>query len=90
MIAVEKREDTAMRRRLIIVLSCSTLVCAAAQILMKIGMARVSHIDSIALATNIPLLAGYALYAVFCLMMILSLRQGEPSVIYPIISLVYI
>jgi drug/metabolite transporter (DMT)-like permease len=50
----------------------------------------VSHLDPIALATNIPLLAGYALYAVFCLMMILSLRQGELSVIYPIISLAYI
>ena len=57
---------------------------------MKIGMTRFTHLDAVALATNLPLVAGYALYGIFCVMMILSLRQGELSVIYPIISLAYI
>lgn len=87
---VPRREAPASRRRLVLMMSFSTLICAAAQILMKIGMTRVIHLDPIALATNLPLVAGYALYGVFCVMMILSLRQGELSVIYPIISLAYI
>jgi drug/metabolite transporter (DMT)-like permease len=90
MIAVQERKATRTWRGLVVAVSCSTLVCAAAQILMKIGMARVNHMDPIALATNLPLVSGYALYGVFCLMMIWALRQGELSVIYPIISLAYI
>jgi drug/metabolite transporter (DMT)-like permease len=85
-----KQQDPRAARRLMILVSCSTVICAAAQILMKIGMTHVSHLDPIALATNVPLVAGYGLYAVFCLMMILALRHGELSVIYPIISLAYI
>lgn len=91
MIEVKEPEQLAANQhRLVIMVSCCTLVCAAAQILMKIGMSRVTHLDLIALATNLPLVAGYALYGVFCLMMILALREGELSLIYPIISLAYI
>ena len=87
---IPRQEDPAARRRLVVMVSCCTVVCAAAQILMKIGMTRFTSLDPAALASNLPLIAGYALYAVFCLMMILALRQGELSVIYPIISLAYI
>jgi len=89
-IAVQERQEAATRRRTVIMVSCCTLVCAAAQILMKIGTSRITHLDPVALATNVPLMAGYALYGVFCLMMILALRHGELSLIYPIISLAYI
>ena len=68
--------------------SC-TLVSAAAQILMKIGMTRFT-LDLTAVLTNFPLIAGYALYGVFTLMMILALRDGELSLVYPIISLAYV
>ena len=57
---------------------------------MKMGMTNVTKLDPIALVTNIPLVAGYALYGVFCLMMIMALRKGELSLIYPIISLAYV
>lgn len=77
-------------RRFVWMVAASTVICAAAQIIMKMGMTRVTSLDPIALATNLPLVAGYALYAVFCVMMILALREGELSVIYPIISLAYI
>ena len=66
----------APRRRSVLLISFCTLISAAAQILMKVGMSHVTKLDSIALATNVPLVAGYALYGVFCLMMILALRQG--------------
>jgi len=80
---------TKARRSVVLISSC-TLISAAAQILMKIGMNHVSTLDPIALATNLPLVAGYALYGVFCLMMILALREGELSLLYPIISLAYV
>lgn len=89
-VAVEERQETTTRRGLVLMVSCCTVVCAAAQILMKIGTSRITHLDPIALLTNVPLVAGYALYGVFCLMMILALRDGELSLIYPIISLAYI
>jgi len=80
---------TKARRSVVLISSC-TLISAAAQILMKIGMNHVTKLDPIALATNLPLVAGYALYGVFCLMMILALREGELSLLYPIISLAYV
>jgi drug/metabolite transporter (DMT)-like permease len=80
----------ATHRSAILLISSCTLISAAAQILMKIGMTHVTRLDPIALATNVPLVAGYALYGVFCLMMILALREGELSLIYPIISLAYV
>jgi hypothetical protein len=33
---------------------------------MKTGMTRVTRLDPIALATNVPLVTGYALYGIFC------------------------
>ena len=77
------------RRRSVIMVSSCTLISAAAQILMKIGMTHFTP-NAMAIVTNVPLIAGYALYGVFCLMMILALRQGELSLIYPIISLAYV
>ena len=69
--------------------SSCTLVSAGAQILMKIGMSHFS-LDPAALLTNVPLIAGYALYGLFTLMMILALKEGELSLVYPIISLSYV
>jgi len=40
--------------------------------------------------TNLPLIAGYALYGLFTLLMVLALREGELSLMYPIISLSYV
>ena len=83
-------DASAAQRKSVILISACTLVSATAQMLMKVGMTHVSGLDPIALATNLPLVAGYALYGVFCLMMILALRQGDLSVLYPIISLSYV
>lgn len=78
------------QRRSVILISVCTIISAAAQILMKTGVSHISQLNPLALATNLPLVAGYALYGIFCMMMILALRQGELSLIYPIISLAYV
>jgi len=40
--------------------------------------------------TSIPLMGGLALYGVGAAMMVLALRHGELSVLYPVISLSYV
>jgi drug/metabolite transporter (DMT)-like permease len=62
---------------------------AAAQILFKMASANFS-LNVVALATNVPLIAGLLLYGGFTLLMVLALRQGELSMLYPIISLTYV
>ena len=42
------------------------------------------------LLTNVPLIAGYALYGINTLLMVLALRDGELSMLYPIIALTYV
>jgi drug/metabolite transporter (DMT)-like permease len=69
--------------------SSCTLLGAAAQILMKVGMAHF-QLNLWAMMTNLPLIAGYALYGVFTLVLVLALREGELSMLYPIIALTYV
>ena len=62
---------------------------AAAQLLMKVGM---THFQATlpALLTNYPLIAGYVLYGINTLMLVLALKDGELSMLYPIIALTYV
>lgn len=56
---------------------------------MKVGMV---HFDTnlAALVTNVPLLVGYTLYGINTLLLVLALREGELSTLYPIIALTYV
>ena len=76
---------------------CCTLLGAAAQILMKIGAHNLPAggpsaiaADPLVLLTNFALLGGLSLYGLFTLLLIFALRDGELSVIYPIIALNYV
>lgn len=73
---------------MLLVFSC-TVLGAAAQILMKVGMTRFAP-NLAAISTNFPLVAGYALYGINTLMLVLALREGELSMLYPIIALTYV
>lgn len=42
------------------------------------------------LLKNLPLLGGYSLYGLSTVLLVLSLRRGQLSVLYPIISLTYV
>ncbi len=81
--------SSAARGRMVLMMAGATLLSASAQILMKIGMQHFS-LDLVAILTNLPLLAGYVLYGLFTLLMVLALREGELSLMYPIISLSYV
>ena len=40
--------------------------------------------------TNVPLIVGYSIYGVNTLLMVLALKDGEMSMLYPIIALTYV
>ncbi len=40
--------------------------------------------------TNVPLVAGYSLYGISTVLLVLALRDGELSILYPVISLTYV
>jgi drug/metabolite transporter (DMT)-like permease len=61
----------------------------AAQLLMKAGMEKF-QLEPVALITNYALIAGYALYGINTVMLVMALREGELSVLYPIIALTYV
>lgn len=68
-----------------------TLLSAAAQYLIKTGANRIgAHPHLMELITNVPLLSGLVLYGLGAVMMVLALRHGELSVLYPMISLSYV
>ena len=68
-----------------------TVFSAAAQVLLKFGTIQLKQDPSLAgLLTNFPLLGGMALYGIGAALMVLALRHGELSVLYPLISLSYV
>ena len=44
----------------------------------------------VAMLTNPPLFAGYCLYGINTILMVLALRDGELSLVYPVIALTYV
>lgn len=84
-----KQPDAASRRKSIMLVFACTILGTLAQLFMKTGMEHF-RAEPVALITNLPLLAGYALYGINTVMLVLALREGELSVLYPIIALTYV
>ncbi len=95
--SLTEESDARRRRALLLVFFC-TLIGAVSQILIKTGatvLARqVAHPGLISAATgmftNPWLFSGYALYGVSAVLMVLALRDGELSLLYPVIALTYV
>jgi uncharacterized membrane protein len=73
----------------LLVFGC-TILGAAAQILMKTGANALTQPSLIQMITNVPLMVGYTLYGMSTMLLILALREGHLSLLYPIISLTYV
>src|SRR5262249_2844512 len=69
---------------------CCSVFGAAAQMLIKTGASRLAGASALAMLTNLPLVAGYGLYGIGTILLILALRDGELSVLYPVISLTFV
>ncbi|HYA16959.1 MAG TPA: hypothetical protein VEF06_05805 [Bryobacteraceae bacterium] len=88
------------RKSIYLVLGC-TLFAAAAQVLMKFGAGHPLPIPDfstparavafvVAIFSNAPLFFGYCMSAGTALLLILALRDGELSTLYPIIAMSYV
>ena len=85
----------AQKRRSALLVGCGTLLGAAAQILIKSGAGALGPHASIlqtavGMITIPALFFGYALYGVYTVVLILALRHGELSVLYPVIALTFV
>ena len=79
------------KRRSLILVIAFTVLAATAQVLFKFGTVRLNQHPSImGLLTNFPLVGGLALYGIGSAMMVIALRHGELSLLYPLISLSYV
>ena len=78
------------RRQPVGLVFCCTILGAAAQILMKTGANHMAEPGLLAMATNLPLMAGYCLYGISTLLLVLALKDGELSLLYPVIALTYV
>jgi hypothetical protein len=61
-----------------------TLIGAAAQILLKMGANQLAGSNPIKMLMNPWLFCGYALYGISTILLILALRKGQLSVLYPV------
>lgn len=82
------------RRKAILIVAACTLISTAAQVLIKMGATHLAHagfVETLLGIFTIPaLFAGYSLYGVFTILMVYALREGELSILYPIIALGYV
>jgi len=86
--------DARKKRKAVLIIAACTLISTAAQVLIKIGADQMGHtgfLQTLLGIFTIPaLFCGYSLYALFTIMMVYALRDGELSILYPIIALGYV
>ena len=73
----------------ILLILFTTLLTSSAQILYKLGIPSLTF-DIKGIITNYYLIGGLILYGIGAILMIISFRGGEVSVLYPIIATSYI
>lgn len=79
----------ATRRNAALIVAACTILNAIAQLLFKLAVRNLVFTPA-GLITNIPLVGGLACYGLFMIAMVLALREGELSMMYPIIALSYV
>jgi len=66
-----------------------TALTSSAQLLYKMGADRLSF-DLLMLLSNWPLLLGMVIYGMGAVLLIIALKHGEVTILYPIIATSYI
>jgi multidrug transporter EmrE-like cation transporter len=87
--------DPAHQRRSFLLVVCCTIIGAAAQILIKKGAGQLGANPTmvetaLAMILNPSLLAGFSMYGVSMVLLVLALRHGELSLLYPVFALTYV
>jgi multidrug transporter EmrE-like cation transporter len=83
-----------LRRHPVAMVFLCTIFGAAAQVLIKSGANTLRYPTFqqtlLAAITNVPLVAGYGLYGISTMLLILALKRGQLSILYPVIALTYV
>jgi len=87
--------DPAHQRRSFLLVVCCTLIGAVAQILIKRGADALGENPTIvhtalAMVLNPALLTGFSMYGVSMVLLVMALRHGELSLLYPVFALTYV
>ena len=73
----------------IILVLCVTALTSSAQIFYKLGADKLVF-DIMAIITNWPLIIGIVIYAIGAALLVVALKHGEVTVLYPVIATSYI
>jgi multidrug transporter EmrE-like cation transporter len=87
--------DHAQQRRSFILVVCCTLIGAAAQVLIKKGAGALGPDPTmvqaaLAMLLTPALFAGYSMYGVSTVLLVLALRHGQLSLLYPVFAMTYV
>ncbi len=91
-------EKVHQRYRPVLLVFCCTLIGAIAQILIKMGATDLAHHNAhpglisaaLGMFTDPWLFSGYGCYGLSTVLLVLALREGELSMLYPVIALTYV
>ncbi len=78
------------RKQCVALVAACTVFGALAQVLIKSGANVLTTTNPMDMLTNVPLVGGYSLYGLSTILLVLALRDGELSILYPVISLTYV
>ena len=87
--------DQAHQRRSFLLVVCCTIIGAAAQVLIKKGAGALGPNPTmvqtaLAMVLTPSLFAGYAMYGVSTVLLVLALRHGQLSLLYPVFAMTYV
>jgi multidrug transporter EmrE-like cation transporter len=87
--------DPAQQRRSFLLVVCCTVIGAAAQVLIKkgadaLGTSPTMVQTALAMVLSPSLFAGYAMYGVSTVLLVLALRHGQLSLLYPVFAMTYV
>lgn len=87
--------DEAQRRRSFLLVICCTFIGAGAQVLIKKGAGALGPNPTmlqaaLAMVLTPALLAGYSMYGVSTILLVLALRHGQLSLLYPVFAMTYV
>lgn len=87
--------DQSHQRRSFLLVVCCTLIGAAAQVLIKQGAGALGPNPTmvqaaLAMLLTPTLFAGYSMYGVSTVLLVLALRHGQLSLLYPVFAMTYV
>ncbi len=81
-------EKSSLRTGFLLMIAC-TIFTSSGQLLWKAGALKISFLNPLTFF-NLPFIVGCVLYVIGSLLLIMALRKGELSMLYPFIATSYV